>query len=360
METHSDNNSHEEVYEAEEKPDAAHEAHECCHAHASTEKSGMTPASSKSVLLPWVIATGVLALYIIVSQFVVIDVKLRRQKSAQNTAVAPRVSTSATPAGAVQNQTSKTDAALAAKVLPAEGVTLPVAWKDFGRKLIETGVIDEQKFTALYAQRGGLGQEETKLLTGSDNGNIKITQANAQFLLNVLWAFGLGNKNTVLEKGPMQDKQYGGADKFASTGAWTLAKGNTMDHYSKHPFVTLTPAQQQLVERVSQNVYRPCCGNSTYFPDCNHGMAMLGLLELMASQGVDEEEMYRAALAVNSYWFPDTYVTIAKYMESQGTPWNNVSPQEMLGANYSSGQGYRKIVEKVSPVKTSGGGGCGV
>jgi len=47
-------------------------------------------------------------------------------------------------------------------------------------------------------------------------------------------------------------------------------------------------------------------------------MAMLGLLELMAAQGVGEEEMYKAALAVNSYWFPDTYLTIAEYMQNKG------------------------------------------
>lgn len=31
-----------------------------------------------------------------------------------------------------------------------------------------------------------------------------------------------------------------------------------------------------------------CCGNSTYFPDCNHGAAMLGFIELAVSQGLVE------------------------------------------------------------------------
>ena len=98
----------------------------------------------------------------------------------------------------------------------------------------------------------------------------------------------------------MTDKQFGGADKFASTGGWSLSKGNAMDHYSRHNFVVLTQAQAELVERVSKNIYRPCCNNSTYFPDCNHGMAMLGLLELMASQNISEGQMYKIALSVNS------------------------------------------------------------
>ena len=113
------------------------------------------------------------------------------------------------------------------------------------------------------------------------------------------------------------------------------------------------------MERVSKNIYRPCCGNSVYFPDCNHGMAMLGLLELMAAQGTSEEEMYKAALQVNSYWFPDTYLTLAKYFEQRGVEWSKVSPKEVLGAAYSSAQGYQQILAEVEPPQSQGGGGCG-
>ena len=133
-----------------------------------------------------------------------------------------------------------------------------------------------------------------------------------------------------------------------------------MDHYSMHSFAVLTPEQQALVERVSKGIFRPCCGNSTYFPDCNHGMAMLGLLELMAANGVSEDDMYKVALQVNSYWFPDTYLTIAKYFAKQGVSWDNVSPKEALGNQYSSGSGYQKVRALVEPVQQQGGGGCGL
>ncbi|HEY4525513.1 MAG TPA: hypothetical protein VJL32_00245, partial [Candidatus Paceibacterota bacterium] len=123
----------------------------------------------------------------------------------------------------------------------------------------------------------------------------------------------------------------------------------------------LTSEQQALVDKVSRGIYRPCCGNSTHFPDCNHGMAMLGLLELMASQGVNEQDMYAAALAANSYWFPDTYITIATYMENKGVEWKNVNPQEVLGAYYSSASGYARIASQVTaPNSSQGGSGCGV
>lgn len=246
------------------------------------------------------------------------------------------------------------------QVLPSQGIELPFAWRDLGIQLTKTGVIDKKQFEALYQERGGMPADMKALLENSDNDKIRITRENAPIILNIAWALGLGNKNRILEQGPMSDPQYGGAKVFASTAGWTLSKGDAMNHYSSHEFIRLTEDQQSVVERVSQTIYRPCCGNSTYFPDCNHGMAMLGLLELMASQNVSEDEMYRSALAINSYWFPDTYLTIAKFKKINGTNWTDVNPREVLGANFSSSNGYRQIASQVTPAQSKGGGGCGV
>lgn len=245
-------------------------------------------------------------------------------------------------------------------VAPEKGVVLPAVWGDIGRRMVETGVIDKEKFEAIYAQRGGLSAEDKALLYGSDNGKLVMNRDNAGFILNLLWGFGLGNKNAVLEKGPMTDPKYGGADRFASTGGWSIAQGDPMNHYSHYGFIQLTDAQQQKVERVSKNIYRPCCGNSTYFPDCNHGIAMLGLLELMAEQGVSEEDMYKTALVVNSYWFPDTYVTIARYFEAKGIKWADVDAKLALGNDFSSASGIQRVTAEVDPGESAGGGSCGV
>ena len=250
--------------------------------------------------------------------------------------------------------------ALAGKVTPAKGVVLPVKWGNLGVKMVEAGVIDKDKFTEVYAGRGGLDSRFLALLNESVNDDITITPQNAQVLLNLFWALGLGNKNEILDKGPMKDPRYGGAGGFASTGGWTLAKGNVMDHYSMHGFINLTPEQQRLTEETSKNIYRTCCNNSTYFPDCNHGMAMLGLLELMASQGVSESEMYKYALAVNSYWFPDDYLTIAAFLKERGIEWKKADPKNILGADFSSGSGFRAIKAQVKQPVNSGGGSCGV
>ncbi len=247
-------------------------------------------------------------------------------------------------------------------VLPTAGVELPVSWGDLGSQLVQSGAVDEAKFKSIYENRGKFTQEYSRLLEGNNTGKLKITKENSGYLLNLFWALGLANKNPILEEGEMMDPRYGGAQNFASTGGWTMAQGNPMNHYSKHKFFNLTIEQQALVDKVSRGIYRPCCGNSTHFPDCNHGMAMLGLLELMASQGASEQEMWKTALVVNSYWFPNTYMTIATYMKSvKGVKWENVNPQEILGANYSSAQGYARIASQVTlPSSPQNAGGCGV
>lgn len=219
-------------------------------------------------------------------------------------------------------------------ILPAQGVPLSMIPEDIVVQLQTVGAIDRAKFNPVFPK-----------------GPIVMTQENEHELLNALWAFGLANKNPILEQGPMMDPRYGGADRFASTGGWSLSVGSPMDHYSMHAMVVLTPQQQAFVESVSKNIYRPCCDNSTYFPDCNHGMAMLGLLELMAAQGASEQEMYKTALAVNSYWFPSQYEIIAQL---------NLDPKTALSAQYSSGSGFRSVLETVKPVESSGGSSCGV
>ncbi len=275
--------------------------------------------------------------------------------------------TAAKPAAKKENS----GLSLQEKVLPSGGIVLPVRWGDLGIKLTGTGVIDLPKLEAIYGARGDLSADLRQLLRETVDGSIKMTPRNSGLLLNVFWALGLGNKNPILEQGPMAT--YDGfnpknpeevlikAANFASTGGWTVSKGNPMDHYSRHPFMILTPEQQTLVEKVATGIYRPCCGNSVLFPDCNHGMAMLGLLELLASQGVGEKEMYKIALQVNAYWFPDTYLTLAKYWQTKGVEWNKINPAEVLGAAYSSGPGYQKILSQVEEVKSEpSGGGCGV
>jgi len=252
-------------------------------------------------------------------------------------------------------------ASLEDRVMPPSGVRIPIRWGDIGVQMIEAGVIDAESFESIYAKRGLLDEDSKKLLYEKNNEDIVITRQNSGILLNLFWAFGLSNKNEVLETGPMVDKKYGGnPGNFASTAGWSLAVGNSMDHYSKHQFVSLNSEQQKKVESVAKNIYRPCCGNSTYFPDCNHGMAMYGLLELLAYNNISEEEMYEISLAVNSYWFSDTYMTLASYFEQKGTAWKSIDSRIVLGYDYSSANGYRRVLQEIQPVESQGIDGCSV
>lgn len=45
-------------------------------------------------------------------------------------------------------------------------------------------------------------------------------------------------------------------------------------------------------------------------------MAILGLLELMASQGATIDQMFETAKYVNAYWFPQQTLEVAIYLQT--------------------------------------------
>lgn len=245
------------------------------------------------------------------------------------------------------------------QVAPLSGTTITVNWGDMGQKLMESGAIDLDKFQARYS---GLSEEQEAILLGDELTEITFKPENIQFWTNVLWALGLVQESKVLGEGPI--KQYEETNPiggYASTGGWTLGSQSAEELYNSARLIDLTPEQDDLVYRVTENIFRPCCGNHTAFPDCNHGMAVLGLMELMASQGATEEELYQAALAFNGYAFSDSYIRVAAYFAKQDIPWSEVSPQVILGPDYSSAQGARRVASAVGPIDgTPGqGGSCG-
>ena len=186
----------------------------------------------------------------------------------------------------VKNESNIDLVKLQEKVFPASGYTFQVSWGDLGKKMVEDGVIDEKKLAQALTGKDELPQQFKKYLDDSDQ-KIELNQGNAQFWVDVLWGLGLANKNDILEKGEMMAS--GNASNFASTGGWTIGVKKPMDIYSKHTYINLSAGQQIMVEEIANGVYRPCCGNSTAFPDCNHGMAALGLIELMVSQGFSKD-----------------------------------------------------------------------
>lgn len=254
------------------------------------------------------------------------------------------------------------------EINPTSGYQINASFDDLGPKMIKSGVIDLEKFKSVYAKSNQpLTTEQEKILTEGSTGKIKIDRENSYFLLNFFWAVGLNNKSKILDEGDMM--KYGGlkgAGDFASTGGWSLAKGTTMNYYSKASLIPLTTEQEKLVEKVSSNIFRPCCNNSTAFPDCNHGMALLGVLQLMAGNGATESEMYEAGKYFNAFWFPGNYYDLALYFKNkEDIKFSDIDAKLLLGKDYSSATGAQSIKQWLSqqglvekPPKT--GGGCGV
>lgn len=244
-------------------------------------------------------------------------------------------------------------------VLPEDGFSLPINWGKIGPSLVSGGVIDLAKFKEAVRPN----EEELLILTQESDKPLSINSADSQFVVDILWALGLAQKSKVYTEGPMGKEYKDRAGNFASTGGWSLAKGPATNYLGKDEIIKLTPDDQDRVFEITKNIYRPCCGNPTSFPDCNHGMAALGLVELLVAQKYSDEEIYRAVLGFNSFWFGQSYITLAAHYALQGIPWDKVDAKEALGQGFSSGQGAAKVSQEIGRLPylyKAGGGGCGV
>lgn len=246
------------------------------------------------------------------------------------------------------------------KVLPQKGYSLAVRWNDIGKQLLDSGVIDKTKYDELFKQ-DQYAKDEMKYFGGSSGDHMMINEKNSRFMVNTLWALGLVNKSKILEEGSIKTYGKGDVMGFASTGGWNLGSKPTSELYASKEIIKLTAEQQELVKKIAQNAYRPCCNNSTEFPDCNHGMAALGYIELAVAQGIGEKQIYGDLLKLNSFWFPQQYVELAAYFNSQGTDWNKVDAKLALSSQYSSAQGVQQTRQNVQnvPGLNIQQGGCG-
>ncbi|BCX15741.1 MAG: hypothetical protein KatS3mg097_633 [Candidatus Parcubacteria bacterium] len=251
--------------------------------------------------------------------------------------------------------------AIVAQVLPKEGFQTRLAFGNSVQKMIDCKVIDIEKLKKLY--NGNIPEYIQKAIDGN-NEPIVINNETANYLLTLFWPLGLSNKTEFNENIPFSKKDL---PYLASTGGWWLGeKNNGVEYFNKCEIIKLTPEQESIVYEVAQNTYRPCCNNSTFAQDCNHGSALLGALELAASQGYSKDELYKLALQLNSFWFPDNYVKIALYKKLvENQDWQNINPKEIMSIKYSSISGYLQNVEKklaqlnLPGIQTQGAG-CGL
>ncbi len=251
------------------------------------------------------------------------------------------------------------------QINPADGYTLPVSYENLGPQLMAAGVIDYDAFTSVMTASGdAISNRQMDILKKGSDDQIVINAENAHFLLNFFWAVGLANRNSILTEGAMVQYSDGQIERFASTGGWTLATKPVTDLYASVDLISLTPDQQARVEEVAAAVYRPCCNNHTLFPDCNHGMAMLGILELMASQNASVDEMFNAAKYVNAFWFPQQNLETAMYLKAnQNMDFTDADARLVTSADFSSGSGFSAVHQSLQtsgllPQAPSQGGNC--
>jgi hypothetical protein len=253
------------------------------------------------------------------------------------------------------------------QINPPEGYTIPAAFGDIGPQLLAAGAIDLARFVDLYQQQDQpLTDEQLTILKKGLEANVNINPQNSYFLLNFFWALGLTNDNPILTEGPMMS---GGAERvgsFASTAGWTLGARAATELFASQKIITLTEEQQARLLEVASSVYRPCCNNPTHFPDCNHGMAMLGLLELMASRGASTQEMYDAAKYVTAFWYPQQMLEVATaFQVSEKVDFAEADSKMVVSNQVASSSGFQVVHKFLAEnglleQAPSSGGSCGV
>ncbi|MGA2493833.1 MAG: hypothetical protein ABSF67_12900 [Roseiarcus sp.] len=235
-----------------------------------------------------------------------------------------------------------------AQVAPRSGIATGVTFSDSIARLVAAGVIDPAKYRD-YA--GDLpGWVERALISSSDD-PIVFNRETAPFLLVLLWAVGLANKAAINAKSPISTVRIPG---FASTGGWSLGRQESgYVYFNSVEAVSLTTPQQAAVLEVATKTYRPCCDNSTFFQDCNHGSAILGLLQIAASQGALTKDLYRIGLVANSYWFSENYAKTALYFAHfHLVTWRELDPSLVLSGELSSASGWVKNIDE--PLRRAG------
>ncbi len=242
----------------------------------------------------------------------------------------------------------RSDAALdelAAEVIPGAGVELPVRFSDAVQRLVAAGAISPARFERLYAARGGVPGWMRSLFERSSADPIRISAASAPLLLNLLWPLGLSNRAAFNARSPLA-LAGAGRGSFASTGGWSLGERPGAELFNSVEIVRLNEAAEAAVEQAARASFRPCCDNSAFFQDCNHGSALLGLYQLAAAQGADAAELFRVGKLANSYWYPEQYLAAAIYFRAfESLGWSEVDAARLMGQRYSSASGWQQNVD---------------
>jgi hypothetical protein len=234
-------------------------------------------------------------------------------------------------------------------VNPSDGIMLPVIYGQVGPKIIETGAIDLSHLQRGYQENGQiLSDQELEILTHGSQKSISVKRQNAAFLVQIFWAIGLTNRNPILEQGSIRADGVI-LEEISSIHGWKLSQKTAIELFSKGNIVSLSPDQQSRVEEVAMAIYLPCCDNPALFAECSHGMAMLGLLEVMGSQGASIDAMFSVAKQGSAFWFPQQTLEKAIFMvATQLKDYSGVDARTIVSSDYSSGKGFQPLHQWLS------------
>ncbi len=223
--------------------------------------------------------------------------------------------------------------AIIEEVTPQDGFVTNVRWGNIVSKMVNEGALDPQKLENILTKRYGqeMKPQWREVLAGKD-AYLEISNDNAVFMMYLLWVLAKHNDNQILLESSLS--------KYFTN--YDIGVGKV--GYGDMELLSLTPAQQKVAKEVTENAYRPCCGNSTARPDCSHGFSALGLVQLMASQDFNKEEIFDVFVKFNSFWFPETYIKSAIYFKViEEKNWNEVDKELISGVEYSSLKGSYKV-----------------
>lgn len=231
------------------------------------------------------------------------------------------------------------------RVIPRSGMQTRTRLGDSPLKLVEHGIIDPDRFLALYHNE--LPPEQRLLLFWPSHRPINLMRENSNIYVNLLWPLGRANRLKANESSPVNNETL---PMLAATAGWTLGQAeNGAACFNGYRILDLSERQEQLAASVAQRTYRPCCDNSTFLQDCNHGSALFGILQLGAAQGLGGAELFQEALTFNSFWFPSHYVQIALYLELiEKTGWADADPARIMGAEYSASSPSRHKLSQIA------------
>ncbi len=257
---------------------------------------------------------------------------------------------------------SISQAILYAQVTPQTGYTISFKWGNSIKKLVDAGALNVSNLTIiLNNSHQPLTLSEKEILNGTYTGYIQFNSTNTEFVQLVLWGLGINDNNTIITKGPIINASIPYANSinnnatlkqklnqnvtpywvagryFASTGGYGPIGKLQLGMLN---ILSLSPSEQIIADYTAENSYRPCCDNPTAFPDCNHGATALGLIELLASQGANQSQIFSAVRYFNQYQFPQQYTEIAAYFDSQGQNYSQVNSSKVMGYSFSSLSGY--------------------